>query len=274
MEALKDSLVAGITKMLSYLDPMINEISTILGEDFLVQGNAMYDLAQNIAKFITPVALTIIGICFLLEFLKITVKMDILKWEFALKVFILLALSQAVISAAPMLMSAIYGSGIDLINKAIGGAGTTSQIGKEVVNQIVKLTKDMKWGQVLGVFLSTAVPMMAIWACTMIIKVMAYARMFEIIIHVAVAPIPCAFLPLENSQITKKFFMSFAAVSLQGLFMIVCVKLFGVMISKTIATIGSQDIMTMAMQLLICSLVLVMSIVKTGQWSKSILDAN
>lgn len=272
MKNFAEAIITWICNILIGFDTKINGCVDILQEDIMSASNPMFQLAQNIAHLITPVALTIISICFLIEFLKISIKMDILKWEFALKVFTLLALSQAVISAAPFFLSAIYSTGADMVGMAMGNQPCT--IGQNAANELTALTTDMKWGPMLGIAMTMLVPLLAIQACTIIIRVMAYARMFEIIVHVAISPIPCAFLPLEGSQMTKKFFLSFAAVSLQGLFMIICVRLFGVIITSSLAGTSGGTADDIVFNLLVGALVLVMSIIKTGQWSKSILDAN
>ncbi|MEG0614135.1 MAG: hypothetical protein RR540_00145 [Oscillospiraceae bacterium] len=258
---------------LNDFDVKIDGCADILREDIMVSSNHMFVIVHAISQMLIPTALTIVGICFLVEFLKITVKMDVLKWEFMLRVLVLLAISQAVITAAPMFMSAIYASSADMVTTAMGAGGCTigTTAGNALFNEANQEGKS--WGDILSLALSMLIPSFAIQACTILIKVMAYARMFELLIYIAAAPIPCAFLPLENSHMTKKFFISFAAVCIQGLFMIICIKLFGALATSTL----TDDSLTQGdsmFNLLIGSLLLVMSIIKTGQWSKQILDAN
>ncbi|WP_298203017.1 hypothetical protein [Desulfosporosinus sp.] len=99
--------------------------------------------------------------------------------------------------------------------------------------------------------------------------------MFELLIYVAIAPLPCAFLPMEDSRIPKKYFLSFAAVCLQGLFIIISIKLYQAICVDTLipAVQSSTALSDIAFNMLLGALVLVMAVVKSGTWAKSILDA-
>lgn len=272
MDAIKEGVVNWIVSMLSGFDANVNSVAAILSENIFSEGNPMYGVAQSISAAVMPIALTIIGICFLIEFLNISIKMDILKWELGLKVFFKLAIAQAALTMMPQFLSLIYSSGAELLARALGGS---SEIGTKALEILGPLTAGLSWGGALSLVVTMAVPLLAVWVCGIIIKVMAFARMFELVVHVAIAPLPCAFLPLESSHITKRFFFSFAGVCLQGVFMIICISLFGTITVSLLDNLmkpgaSLPDIM---FNMLIGSLVLVMSIAKTGQWANKILDA-
>jgi len=116
---------------------------------------------------------------------------------------------------------------------------------------------------------------LVIWLAGLIIIVMAYARAFELLIYIAVAPLPCAFVPLEHSRITKKFFLSFAGVVLQGLFIILSIKLYqAICVSAIIPAVNAAtELSEISFNMLLGSIVLVMAVIKSGSFAKSLMDA-
>lgn len=143
-------------------------------------------------------------------------------------------------------------------------------------------------GNVLGLFISTMLVALAIKICGLLIQVIAFGRMFELYIYLAVSPLPCAFFPLGDgtgggwSRITQKFFKSFIAVCLQGVMIILCIRIFYMIIGNSIdamilnATGGTDAgaiVTELCYTMLMGAIVLVMSVARCGSWAKSIIDA-
>jgi hypothetical protein len=119
--------------------------------------------------------------------------------------------------------------------------------------------------------------MLAINIIAILIRVIAYARMFEILVYIAVAPLPCAFLPLGDSgsagRIPKKFFLSFTAVCLQGLFILISLNLYAAICTDVFSGgLGTQP-SDIAYNVLLGALVLCVAVFKSGGWAKQIMDA-
>lgn len=259
--------------MVSGFDGNIDKAISVLTEDIFA--GDMFSMAQGIANVITPIALTIISICFLLEFLKITIKMDVLKWEYALRVFFKLVLAKVAIDVSVELLTAIYATAAEWTARAAGTGGT---LGATVGMALTTIITNMTWYQALGLVCTMGISFLIIWLAGLMVIVMAYARMFEILIYVAISPLPCAFLPLEDgagSRITKKYFITFAGVCLQGLFIIISIKLYQAICTSTIipAIGGVTALADISFNMLLGALVLIMAVVKSGTWAKGILDA-
>lgn len=270
MSAFEEWVYEWIMAMLGRFDTNITDAVNVLTKD-LFSGD-MYTMAQGIANVVTPIALTIITIVFLIEFLKITIQMDILKWEYMLKVFFKFVFAKVTIDVSFKLMSAIYATGAEWIAQTGDVQGT---LGASVSTAIEKLIKDLGFFECLGLMASMAIPFLAIWLAGLIIVAISYARMFEMYMYISVSPLPCAFLPGEGTgRITKKFFLSFAAVVLQGLFIILSIKLYQSLCSSIIIknVQSSQSITDITFNMLLGAFVLIMAITKSGGWAKSILD--
>lgn len=269
-----DFLKNWIRDNLLRMDSNISNITNILNEDFLNPGSAWYQFAMDIKAIVQPIALTIIIICFLIEFLKITIQMDILKWEYALKVIFKLVFAKVCMDGAYYFLGAIYTTSVDWISRT---GALAANVGEQTWLQIKDELDNYGMLALLALFISTGIVFIAIWAISLVIQIMAYARKFELTIYLAIAPLPCAFLPLEDggtSRIPKKYVSAFASVCLQGLFMIMAVKLYSVLCNEVVANAitNSGDISGAIGQLFIGVCVLMIAIMKSSSWAKSILD--
>ncbi len=270
MNSFSEKLFEFFIKMVSGFDTNVESAVDILTRN-IFSGN-LYNMATAVKTAITPIALTIISICFLIEVLNITAKFDILKREHMAKVFIKLVFAKVIIEVAPELMEVIYLTTSEWIN---GIAVTNGTLAMTVEVALQDQFDTLSWQDGLALMSTMAIPLIAIWISGVIVKVIAYARMFELLVYIAVSPLPCAFMPAENSRITNKFFLSFAGVSLKCLFILISIKLYQVVCSDVLvdAVAGANNIPDICMNVLLGSLVLVMAVVKSGSWSKSILDA-
>jgi len=269
-----DAVIEFIRNLFLSLDADIALAISTLQQDWFRPGNLWYQIGRGIQGVIEPVALTIVSICFVIEFLKITIQMDILKWEYALKCFFKLVFAKVCIDMSTELLSAIYATSAEWI----GGVGVgVVDIGAVTWGRISSSVQGGGLLEIIGVFLSCGIIFIGIKAIAIVIQVMAYARKFELCILMAIAPLPCAFLPLEDggaSRIPKKYIMTFASSCLSGLFMIMSFRLYSVMVDETIRNqvYLLSDVGAIVGQTLLATLVLLMAIIKSGSWAQKILD--
>jgi hypothetical protein len=270
MSGFKVFILNWVLQMIQGFDTNVDKAVTVLTQDIFA--GSMYTMAQGIANVVTPVALTIITIAFLVEFLKITIKMDVLKYEYGLRVFFKLVFAKVAIDISFQLLTAIYATGAEWITSA---GATNSSLGSAVGTAIQTIIANMTWYEALGLVSTMGTSFLAIEIAGLIVIVIAYARMFELLIYISVAPLPCAFIPMEESRIPKKYFLSFAGVCLQGLFIIISIKLYQAICTDAIipAVQSSSALSDISFNMLMGALVLVMAVVKSGSWAKSILDA-
>lgn len=229
---------------------------------------------------------TIIGICLLLELAQMASKVDIIKWEHGLKAGVKMVLAKVCIDIAPDFLEACYKQAQAWI---VGLSGGGSTLGSTTITYLEPLVNETSgFGNILGMFLSSFIVLMAIKICGLLIQVIAYGRMFELYVYVVVSPLPCAFMPLGQgngdgiNRITSKFFKNFIAVCLQGVMMIIVLRVFDTIMNTAIvstlsAAAGNTDsnaaITDLIYTMLLGAIALVMAVVKSGSWAKSIMDA-
>ena len=242
----------------------LNDVSTAEGwTKFIKEG----------IKVTEGVALIIVSICFLLEFLKMTMKFEVLKWEFLFKVFFKLVLAKVCIDIAFDLLMAIYQTAIDWVADM---NGDKPMVGHTVWNSIKDTVEGYGILDMIGLVCSAGIIYLGISLCTLIVRIMALCRMVEIVIYMALAPLPCAFLPLEDggtSRIPKNYFINFASLCLSGVVMMLSLYLYGVVTNTFIIHTMGEDPFTAVGGLFVATIILVLTMSKSGNIAKSILSA-
>lgn len=271
---------------LGSFDSLVESASTILSGGI---SNTLWNKVVELSDNLVPFCNIIIGICVMIELAQVASKVDIIKFEHGLKIGVKLVLSKVCIEVAPTFLQACYNQSSAFVALLADG-DTTVKLGGEVATHIAdSVGKVSGLGNAIGLLASTLILQMGIKVCGLVIVVIAYGRVFEILIYLLVSPIPCAFFPLGNgngdgiSRITTRFFKSFIAVCLQGLMMFMCIQLFGTIILEAFRTKisvsikGDVEAATMASDLcfdmILFAIVLVMAVSKCGNWAKSIVDA-
>lgn len=264
--------------------------SMIIGaQNVLTQTNdSVWDNILQLSNILKPFCYTIIGICLLIEIAQVASKVDVMKWEHGLKVLVKMVLAKVCIDIAPVFLKACYMQAALWISSI--GAGSNANLGtiagqaiEPHLNELGGIFDQILLIAILGIVI------LAIKICGMLVTCVAYGRMFEIYVYLAVSPLPCAFFPLGDgsgggfSRVTGRFFKSFAAVCLQGVMIVVCMKIFNVIMSNAFIEMiqaaasgnseGAAVIADLNFTMLMAAVVLLMSVFKCGTWAKSILDA-
>ena len=281
LDALRDWLLGLMTSALQGFDSMLADASNVL-----TGGLGEWSSVAALSSTLRPFCYTIIGICLLIKIAQVASKVDIIKWEHGLKLCVKMVLAKVCIDIAPTFLKACYAQAQDWITGLSSGG---SKLGNTTETYLTPLVQNVSgFGNILGMFLSTFIVLMAIKICGLMVQVIAYGRMFELYVYLVVSPLPCAFMPLGNgdgggvSRITSKFFKSFIAVCLQGVMMIIVIRIFDVVMGNAILTTlgaaaGNADanaaITDLIYTMLLGAIALVMAVVKSGSWAKGILDA-
>jgi len=256
--------------MLSYLgmiDTYINDATTALSSGSVL-GMSFGDGVSILLGATTGIGAAILSICMMMEFLTILTRSDILKIETAILVVGKYMVSVGIVNAAPDIMQTIYNElGPSLINNM--GAGI--QLSSGVVNMINSQIDAMGAFDVIILFITMALPLLGVLISSFIVFIMTAARIFELNVYCAIAPIPCAFFPYSEggsgfNQTTIRFFKSYAAICLTGAVMAVCYQIYGSAIS---ASLASGSIAEGMAKMCFLSLLLAIAITKSGGWAKA-----
>lgn len=254
--------------------------------DFLFQSLEKFDavLYKDIAKIrnlvISPVAYTILALFLVLELHHVATRIEghqgTLGTEMALKPIFKMLICKTVIDKVGDITGALYEISLHI----------TSEIAKvfyvDITNSIqpnfVALENALnKYNLIEKFFISGKLNMICllIGLCFLIVKVIVIARFFEIFIFIAISPLPLATLPhAEMSGIAKNFLKNFAAVCIHGVFIYLSLTLFGVLVnSAVLGALDGTDFNADLWKVLGYSFVLVICVIASGKWAKSLCNA-
>lgn len=194
--------------------------------------------------------------------------------ELPFKLLFKFALCVTAVDSAPLILNAIYGANLEVINLSTGVFGSTAvSVAKDEV-AIKASIAAMDY----GVKLMTSVQVMIIWLIfkfsTLVTSLIVIGRMIQLYIMTAIAAIPMATLGhSEAKSIGINFLKSYAAVAFQGALIYIVISMYGILVSGVATSFDIQSIDAVLWEALLYSLVLVMAILATGQISKSIFNA-
>ena len=166
---------------------------------------------------------------------------------------------------------AVFDVAQNLVNQAAGVINTSAVVSMDQVTEMVALLADKGIGELIMILLETSLVKISIQAISLIITVVVYGRMFEIYIYSSVSAIPFATMGnKEWGQIGNNYIKGLFALGLQGLFLIICLGVYAVLVK----TISITDIHTSIFMVLAYALLLGLTMLKTGTLAKSILNAH
>jgi len=287
MDGLKETLLNMILSAITGFDDMVNSADGILrGTSFT--GHNVWDAVLGLTDALKPFCYTIIGICVLIELAQVASKVDIIKWEHGLKVAVKLCISKLCIDEAPTFLRACYLQANRWVLRA-RNMGSYTNLG-DLYESDIRTNLDSISGlwSIIGLLATCMILSMAIKICGLMVQVIAFGRMFEIYVYLAASPLPCAFFPLGDgtgsgmSRITMKFFKNFIAVCLQGVMIMLCIRIFYMVVGTAMdnlyataiaGTNATAVVSDLCYTMLLGGVVLVMAVAKCGSWAKGIMDA-
>lgn len=258
----------------------------LLGNTFDTMG--VWNNILGLSEVLKPFCYIVIALCVLIELVQMSTRIDAVRWEHGLKAGIKMVLARVCIDVAPTFLLASYRQANLWIESAAGFASyvsLSSRLSDTVQAELANISGIL---DSLALFVVLAIVGLAIRICGLMVVAIAFGRMFELFVYLAVSPLPCAFMPLGDggnstfSRITQKFFKSFIAICLQGLMMVICIGIFNMIIGSTFDTLLASNVtagdsyatvMDLCFTMLMGTIVLIMSIARCGSWAKNIIDA-
>jgi hypothetical protein len=217
----------------------------------------------------TGVGASILSICMMMEFLTIMTRSDILKIETAILIVGKYMVSAGIITAAPNIMRILYTElGLSLVS-GLPSIALTSGIRTMIEAKMAT----MNAFDIIIMYVTMSLPLLGTLVSIFIVFIMSAARIFELNVYCAIAPIPCAFFPYSEggsgfNQTTLRFFKSYAAICLTGGVMAVCYQIYASAVVVAWASLGVSVAAAMA-KMCFLSLLLAIAITKSGGWAKT-----
>ena len=278
-EFFKDILLGGIQANLESMFLDINDkvgaIATDVGKTPMGWNGQVFSFIKSINdSVVIPIAGLIITAVLCIELINIVMQKnnmhDTDTFEF-FKYIIKMWIAVWLVSHAFEFSMAVFDVAQHMVNKAAGVINTSAVISGDQIVKMVDGLKDKGLGELVMILFETSLIKIAIQGISIVIMLVVYGRMFEIYVYSSVSAIPFATMgDKEWGQIGINYIKGLFAIGLQGLFLMVCLGIYTVLVK----TIQITDIHTSTFTILGYAVLLGLMMLKSGTLAKSILNAH
>ena len=278
-EFFKDILLGGIQANLESMFLDINDkvgaMATDVGKTPMGWNGQVFSFIKSINdSVVIPIAGLIITAVLCIELINIVMQKnnmhDTDTFEF-FKYIIKMWIAVWLVSHAFEFSMAVFDVAQHMVNKAAGVINTSAVISGDQIVKMVDGLKDKGLGELVMILFETSLIKIAIQGISIVIMLVVYGRMFEIYVYSSVSAIPFATMGnKEWGQIGINYIKGLFAIGLQGLFLMVCLGIYTVLVK----TIQITDIHTSTFTILGYAVLLGLMMLKSGTLAKSILNAH
>ncbi|MBO0474624.1 hypothetical protein IGL98_000484 [Enterococcus sp. DIV0840] len=274
---MKTAILTLFDTIMTYLNG--EDLKSILSLNLSEYMAAAYRLVIELQTTVVgPVALALLSIFILLEFQKISMKVEgaggapTLGFEMIIKAFIKFIICYVVILKIQLILDGIIAITGGLTSKILqtGSSGSIVNLYKQINTAVSNLS----WWEQLVVLLVMAVMFLAALVVRVLVQVTIYIRFLELYVFCAMAPIPMGALPSQEfSAMSKGFFKNFAATGLQSCFIGLVLIIYPIIFS-TILESQANGMWGIILGMTVYMIALLFSINKTKGWAKMLVSAN
>ena len=279
-EWLKGLLIEGImgnlTGLFDTVNTRVGEIAVQVGTTPAAWNAGVFSLIRQISEtVILPIAGLILTFVATYELIQMLIDRnnlhDIDTWMFFKWIF-KTAAAILILSNTFNLVNAVFDVSQSVIARSAGIIQGSTDITPDMLATLETTLETMELGPLLGLFMQSLLIGLTMEIMGIIIFVLVYGRMLEIYMLTSLAPIPVATLSnRETGQMGQNYIKSLFAVGFQGLLILLCVGIYGVLVQGI--AISGDPIGTIwgcvGYTVLLCFMLF-----KTGTISKSIFAAH
>ena len=279
-EWLKGLLIEGImgnlTGLFDTVNTRVGEIAVQVGTTPAAWNAGVFSLIRQISEtVILPIAGLILTFVATYELIQMLIDRnnlhDIDTWLFFKWIF-KTAAAILILSNTFNIVNAVFDVSQSVIARSAGVIQGSTDITPDMLATLETTLEGMSLGSLVGLFMQSMLIHSTMWALNIIIFVLVSGRMLEIYLLTSLAPIPVATLSnREVGQMGQNYLKSLFAVGFQGLLILLCVGIYGVLV-QGISTSG--DPIGAIWGCVGYTVLLCFMLFKTGSISKSIFGAH
>ena len=274
-ELLLGGIQANLESMFIDINDKVGAVATDIGKTPMGWNSEVFNFIKSINdSVIIPIAGLIITAVLCIELINMVMQKnnmhDTDTFEF-FKYMIKMWIAVWLASHAFTFSMAVFDVAQHLVNQAAGVINTSATVSGDQIVQMVEGLKDKGLGELVMILFETSLVKVAIQVMSVVIMLVVYGRMFEIYIYCSVSAIPFATMGnKEWGQIGTNYIKGLFAIGLQGLFLIICLGIYAVLVK----TIKITDIHASTFMILGYALLLGLMMLKSGTLAKSVLNAH
>lgn len=272
---LLEGIQANLNSMFIDINDQVGSIAKDVGKTPMGWNSDVFSFIKNINdNVIIPIAGLIITSVLCIELINMVMQRnnmhDTDTFEF-FKYIIKMWVAVWLASHAFTFSMAVFDVAQHLVNQAAGVINTSATVSSDQIVSMVDGLKSKELGELVMILLETSLVKVAIQVMSIIIMLVVYGRMFEIYVYCSVSAIPFATMGnKEWGQIGINYIKGLFAIGLQGLFLMICLGIYSVLVK----TIKITDIHASIFMVLGYAILLGLMMLKSGTLAKSILNAH
>ena len=274
-ELLLGGIKANLESMFLDINDKVGAVATDVGKTPMGWNGDVFAFIKSINdSVIIPIAGLIITAVLCIELINMVMQKnnmhDTDTFEF-FKYIIKMWIAVWLVSHAFEFSMAVFDVAQHVVNKAAGVINTSATVSGDQIVAMMDTLKEKGLGELVMILFETSLIKVAIQVISVVIMLVVYGRMFEIYVYSSVSAIPFATMGnKEWGQIGTNYIKGLFALGLQGLFLMVCLGIYAVLVK----TIKITDIHTSTMTILGYAVLLGLMMLKSGTLAKSILNAH
>ena len=274
-ELLLGGIQANLESMFLDINDKVGTVATDVGKTPMGWNGDVFAFIKSINdSVIIPIAGLIITAVLCIELINMVMQKnnmhDTDTFEF-FKYIIKMWIAVWLVSHAFEFSMAVFDVAQHMVNKAAGVINTSATVSGDQIVAMMDTLKEKGLGELVMILFETSLIKVAIEVISIVIMLVVYGRMFEIYVYSSVSAIPFATMGnKEWGQIGTNYIKGLFALGLQGLFLMVCLGIYAVLVK----TIKITDIHTSTMTILGYAVLLGLMMLKSGTLAKSILNAH
>jgi putative membrane protein len=274
-ELLLGGIQANLESMFLDINDKVGAVATDVGKTPMGWNGDVFAFIKSINdSVIIPIAGLIITAVLCIELINMVMQKnnmhDTDTFEF-FKYIIKMWIAVWLVSHAFKFSMAVFDVAQHMVNKAAGVINTSATVSGDQIVAMMDTLKEKGLGELVMILFETSLIKVAIQVISVVIMLVVYGRMFEIYVYSSVSAIPFATMGnKEWGQIGTNYIKGLFALGLQGLFLMVCLGIYAVLVK----TIKITDIHTSTMTILGYAVLLGLMMLKSGTLAKSILNAH
>lgn len=231
---LTDGIISNFRGMFEAVNTEIGNIASQVGQTPKGWNQGIFDMIQSLSEtVIIPIAGMILTFVMCYELISMFIDRNnmhdidtfvFFKWIF--KTFVAVYM----ITNTFNIIMAVF----ELAQNVINQSSVEIQGSLDMVLALENLEatlQTMPWGEMLGLYLESAIMSIAMKVISMLVFIIVYGRMIEIYLTISIAPIPFSTMAnREWGQMGTSYLKSLFALAFQGFMMMVCVAIYAVLL--------------------------------------------
>ena len=274
-ELLLGGIKANLESMFLDINNQVNNIATEVGKTPMGWNGEVFSFIKSINdSVIIPIAGLIITAVLCIELINIVMQKnnmhDTESFEF-FKYIIKMWIAVWLVSHAFEFSMAVFDVAQDMVNKAAGVINTSATVTSDQIVKMMDTLKSKGLGELMMILFETSIVKIVIQGISVVIMIVVYGRMFEIYVYSSVSAIPFATMGnREWGQIGTNYIKGLFALGFQGLFLMVCLGIYTVLVK----TIKISDIHSSTFTILGYAVLLGLMMLKSGTLAKSVMNSH